>query len=107
MQLGDDTNVADSLMSGKLLLRAGDRSDGGFDSRAANMLRGCLYDGLLCGRAWNCDDLLVKHTRMRPGAAKEKPAPGSPPPPYCVMISAIFLSLGLTISSLLVLSSAY
>ena len=106
MQLGDDTNVADSLMSGKLLLRAGDRPDGGFDSRAANMLRGCLYDGLLCGRAWNCDDLLVKHTRMRPGAAKEKPAPGSPPS-YWVMISAIFLSLGLTINSLLLLSSAY
>jgi len=42
MQLGDDTNVADSLMSGKLLLRAGDRSDGGFDSHAANMLRRCL-----------------------------------------------------------------
>jgi hypothetical protein len=106
MQLGDDTSVADSSISGKSQFARRDCFRVGFDSRAANMLRGCLYDGLLCGRAWNCDDLLVKHTRMRPGAAKEKPAPGSPPS-YWVMISAIFLSLGLTISSLLLLSSAY
>ena len=55
MQLGDDTSVADSLMSGKLQFERRDYSRVGFDSRAANMLRRCLYDESLCGPARNCD----------------------------------------------------
>jgi hypothetical protein len=55
MQLGDDTSVADSSMSGKLQFARRDCFRVGFDSRAANMLRRCLFDGLLCGQALNCD----------------------------------------------------
>src|SRR5215208_800931 len=43
MQLSDDTSVADSLVSGKLLFARRDCSRVGFDSRASNMLRRCLF----------------------------------------------------------------
>jgi hypothetical protein len=51
MQLGDDTSVADSLISGKLLFTTSDFSRVGFDSRAANMLRRRLDDESLYGHA--------------------------------------------------------
>jgi hypothetical protein len=76
MQLGDDTSVADSLISGKLLFATSVCSRVGFDSRASNMLRRCFFDGLLCGHAQNCGGfaaLTPPHARMIvPAVSKTK-----------------------------------